>query len=148
MTPEAIHQLVRDYLELVEADDAHPDACEAKLIRTLDRLAAAMHDAPGGRPSDVDAPRYSYDAARALASARFPDFGYYCAPSGPEEDVAYGDAIDDLADIYLDLRCVDWMWSNQGAEAALWELHESYRSHWGRHHLRGLQSYLCRRRSG
>ncbi len=95
--------------------------------------------------SDVDAPRVEYEQARALVSARFPDFGHYHVARLLDEQGSdgpiVGDAIDDLADIYIDLKDAAWMWDEVDPADGAFELQSSFHTHW-QWHLRDVQSYL------
>lgn len=146
MKPQAIRELIQDFLDLLEhTSTASPTDCERALATNLDHLASAVQEAPPGSvTSDDDAPDTSAEEARALVRARFPEFGQYHAAK-LIDDVDRGpvvaDAVDDLADIYTELKDVAWSWDHLSEQDGLWALHEGYTSHWG-WHLRGLQAYL------
>ena len=76
--------------------------------------------------------------------ARFPDYGYYASVDPRlvlEEKPSVGDAIDDLADIVLDLREVSWRYDTFGADDAHWHFRFLFQIHWGAH-VRDLSRYL------
>jgi hypothetical protein len=133
----------RSFLALIE-EDRVPSSRE--LLRALDRLAMAYHEAPEGEPADDDArpPRREYQERYASLAKRFSDYGYY-AVSDPTEPVneegMVGDAIDDLADISADLEQVIWRFENLGPDDAHWHFRFLFEIHWGMH-LRELSLYL------
>jgi hypothetical protein len=133
----------RSFLKLLH-DGATPSSRE--LLRALDELAMAYHQAPEGDPADDDAtpPRTDYQERHASLGKRFPDYGYY-AVSDPTEPVEkkglVGDAIDDLADISADLEQVIWRFENLGPDDAHWHFRFLFEIHWGMH-LRELSLYL------
>lgn len=144
-------QTMQAYIDLIEGGSGTPDELEARLVRVLDRLAAAIHTTPPGEViSDIDAPRIDYKEARALVIHRFPNFGYYHPARLLEHEggtgTLVGDAIDDLADIYTDLKAAAWTWDEVSAEDGRWELHFGFEGHWG-WHLRDVQSYFQVRRN-
>lgn len=109
------------------------------LLAALDRLVAAYHDTPDATPSDTDleAPRQDGASLYKEVAERFPEYGPYTLHEGAAR---MGDAVDDLADLTLDMREVVWLAENLGVEDA----HCSFRlcfSHWGRH-ARKLSLYL------
>jgi hypothetical protein len=136
-------ELCRRFLRLVNEGDPPSDL---ELIRALDELALAYHDTPEGNPSGSrrKPTRSDYQQRWQSLGDRFPDLGYY-AISDPKETVAeeglVGDAIDDLADISIDLGEVIWRFENLGADDAHWHFRMLYEIHWGRH-LRELAFYL------
>ena len=57
-----------------------------------------------------------------------------------------GDAVDDIADIAMDLDDVLCRWT-ESPDDALWHFVHGFNAHWGEH-LRALQLYLYVRREG
>lgn len=115
------------------------------LQEALDRLLAAYHLTPDAGPSDseLEAPRQDGPSLYKEVAARFPDYGLYpvADPVASLEDAAMmGDAIDDLADITLDIREVVWLADHLGVNDAHWSFRLLY-FHWGRH-ARELSLYL------
>ncbi|HEX8415556.1 MAG TPA: DUF5063 domain-containing protein [Sphingomicrobium sp.] len=116
------------------------------LLRALDELAIAYHQAPEGDPAGSDAkpPRTDYQERYASLGKRFPDYGYYAVSDPTEtldENGMVGDAIDDLADIRADLEEVVWRFENVGPDDAHWYFRFLFEVHWGMH-LRELALYL------
>lgn len=107
-------------------------------------MAQAYHTTPNFSSDDYDPPDRSYEEAREIAARAFPSFGFY-ADVTPEPisapDVIVGDAIDDLADIAVELQEVEWRWTNTSPEDAAWAFRFGYQSHWGKH-LHNLRRYL------
>jgi len=144
------------FLDLVENGAGDAAEAETELAVSLDELAACVSRLP--RLKDMpecssvtwgEAGYHAYRALRLTASERFPSLGLYGMPDvwkpGRDEEPTVGDAIDDIADIALDLLRVRRGWDEVGETAALWELRFSFESHWEAH-LRGLQLYLFQRR--
>ncbi len=132
----------RQFLSVVW--DGHAPA-DAALAAALDRLVVAYHDAPDAdvSDSDLEAPRQDDASLYKELAVRFPDYGLYpvANPTAPPEDSALmGDAIDDLADLTLDIREVIWLADNVGFDDAHWSFRLHF-FHWGRH-ARELSLYL------
>jgi len=142
-----------------------PVPTDAALTAALDGLIAAYHVTLDARrstldarrstldahPSDseLDAPRDSGPALFQRVGARFADYGLYpkADPTdGPEGELGWGDAIDDLGDITLDMREVIWLADNNGADDAHWSFRLHF-FHWGTH-ARDLLRYLHGRQFG
>jgi len=140
-------EAIRDYLALLEAPrEAEDDRLQA-LAEVLDRLAFAYHRTPETSVEDAaDPPEAApYRQRREAAVRAFPNFGFYTGMKAldrhppPEESV--GDAIDDLAELAIELQQIRWRWENNGPEDAAWHFRFGYRSHWGRH-LHDLRRYV------
>ena len=89
---------------------------------------------------------------RELISPRFPELGYYNVPSSVTQHIAesgvdVGDAIDDVADIAIELYEVLCRFDHTSTDDALWYFSNSYSNHWEQH-LRELQLYLQRITAG
>ncbi len=74
-------EAVREVLSLFE-QPAGVDL-EPRLVRSLDRLVAAIHDVRFEFDGEEypDAPEFAYPEARALVGSRFPEFGPYAVPA-------------------------------------------------------------------
>lgn len=125
------------------------DELELRLVQSLDRLAAAVHDVryEFDGAEYPDAPSFGYGAARALALSRFPDFGPYSVPASMlpgTTELILGDAVDDLADLIIELRAVEWRFVHTSEADALWHLENGFRMHWVAH-VRWLQVFLLER---
>jgi hypothetical protein len=135
-------QAARKFLSVVWNGPAPTDAA---LAAALDRLVAVYHDTPDADSSDteLDPPEQDGTALYKEVAARFPDYGLYpiSDPTASVEDAAMmGDAIDDLADLTLDMREVVWLAENVGVDDAHWSFRLHF-FHWGRH-ARELGLYL------
>ena len=93
-----------------------------------------------------DVTRITDDQVRPIISQSFPDLGFYWCilnPNGMNEEPKYGtgDAIDDILDIYKDLKegYEHYKNSNYGEAVYVWTY--SYEIHWGEH-LVELQNML------
>ena len=118
---------------------------DGALLAALDRLVAAYHETPEAHPSDkdVEAPRQDGTSLAKEVAARFPDYGFYpvADPTKPLEGAAMmGDAIDDLADLTLEMREVVWHAEHAGVDDAHWHFRLLFFD-WGSH-ARELSLYL------
>jgi hypothetical protein len=135
-------EAARYFLRLVWEGDAPSDEA---LLASLDRLVATYHETPDVYPSDedADAPKQDGASLQEQLAERFPAYGFYPIAdpaAAPGSAGMVGDAIDDLADLTLDMREVVWLADHVGVDDAHW----SYRLHffhWGRH-ARELSLYL------
>jgi hypothetical protein len=140
---------LRKFTELIESKEnvLSQDALEDKLTSILDEIAHLRHLV-----------RYEFDETdysefegigeqfRAEIEKKFKDVGYYnslehVSTNLLQTAVLAGDAIDDILDIYKDLKEVLWRWENTSRNDAVWFFQDSFQGHWGRH-LRDLQLYL------
>ncbi len=120
MEKSATVEAARQFLSVVW--DGEPPTDEA-LLFALDRLVGAFHHTPDVGPSDteLEAPRAAGPALYKEVAGRFPDYGLYPVsdPTASIEDAAMmGDAIDDLADLTLDMREVAWLADHIGLHDA------------------------------
>lgn len=135
-------EAARHFLSVVWDRDGSSDEA---LLAALDRLLAVYHDTPNAGPSEtkVEAPRSDGPALYQEVAGRFPDYGLYPVSdptASPEDAAMMGDAIDDIADLTLDMREVVWLADHVGADDAHWSFRLHY-FHWGRH-ARELSLYL------
>lgn len=140
---------VRDCLRLIE-DGAPPS--DAELSRALDALAMAYHDCPPGALSedDPERPDRDYQALYQSLGARFPDYGFYSVVDPftvPAEESGLMDAVDDLADIVLELREILWRRDRFGDDDAHCHFRLNFEIHIGGH-VRSLSGYLHARQFG
>jgi len=143
----------RDYLRYVLSDESGADPGDVqmmRLTRLLDKLAAATEftsDEPADTTDEDDSTEAQSFYRRI--GANFPGLGWYSTvldinPEPSEDKIAVADAIDDLADIAMDLTAVVRVSESSGLDAARQEFNFRFRTHWG-FHLRELQLYLyCR----
>jgi Domain of unknown function (DUF5063) len=143
-----IRRTIGDYIDLVESDSFTPEERLARLPGALDSLAVVIRDITYdfGERDYPDDPDENYQAIYQVVGRRFPTLGYYNIPVSITQDIGeskmgVGDGIDDIVDILLDLKGVLWRFKNTSLDDALWDLKQSFESHWG-WHLRGLQLYL------
>ena len=146
-----IRALVDDFVQYIlreEGDDLDV------LVAWLDRLAASMESVifHFDETEYPDAPERQYKKLSELISRRFPSLSYYNVTTAEfgdtkKAEILVADAVDDLADITLELIDVQWYFENTSESNALWHYENGYRFHWARH-LRDLQSYLLHARWG
>jgi hypothetical protein len=143
-----IRRTIEDFIRIVEASGMDPNERLEALPGSLDALACAVHRASFtfDERDFPDAPRVTLNASRALVTSHFPALGYYNLADPTTQEIGsaaivVGDGIDDIADIYADLKDVLWYWDNTSVDDALWHFTHSFGSHWGLH-LRSLQYYL------
>ena len=136
---------IADFLLLFE--DATPAEARTpqRLAELLDKLLVAYHESADAAPvTDSLPPAGDFKSDRCLVRTCFPNLDLYAwtAPENAQTSNAMmGDAVDDLADIYADLRGVAWLLENASPADAVWQFRFGYQSHWGRH-LLNLRSYL------
>ncbi len=114
----------------------------------LDRLAVVVDSvkrAPLREVETPEPPRIGYDSVRKRFAAAFPDLGLYDAVTELSKavgspEVTAGDALDDLADIAVDLQEVLDR-AKVSIDDAVLEFRFGFEAHWGTH-LRWLQLYL------
>ncbi len=148
MTLPAPFDMARRFRDLVLTAEPPP---LSELSKGLDALVLAVQEADDLVPTTegADPPPHDYAALYAAIRARFPDLGFYSVSDPlvlPAEPMT-GDAIDDLADIVIDLADALWRYDHNGLADALWDLTFSYRTHWGAH-ARDLAAYLHARQYG
>lgn len=136
------------YINLIEGGSVVPESNLQVLEVALDSLALSYRFATLEINKDdfSEAPSADYQYLRRLAAERFPQLGFYNMPnlitsSIAEAEVLVCDALDDVADIAVELYEVAWRWDNTSSSDALWHFRFGYESHWG-DHLRYLQLYI------
>jgi hypothetical protein len=137
-SPEEIKNASGEFIAVIEDGAISAEERMQRLRRSLDRLGLLQHDVnyTFDERDYPDAPPKYYNAIRQLVSSRFPDLGYYNVPSSVTQDIAQtgidvGDAIDDIADIAIELHEVLWRFHHTSIDDALWYFEFSYVSHWG-----------------
>lgn len=153
MTRDEVKKTIVRFIEFIEDTKESGRECEDQLALYLDQLAMSIHfnKVAHDKLYEADPPRKDYKEDNVLVVKKFPDFGYYnvvlnVIEKVGEPEYATGDAIDDIADIYGDLKEVIWRWENNSPEDALYHHQFLFRIHWGLH-LRNLQLYLIERES-
>ncbi len=148
MTRDDIHKVIEEFLALVETGQENVEQNEKALAALLDKIALASRytDHKPDEEKYVGAPKEEAQSLRRLICSRFPNFGYYNLPENftteiSESGIVVGDAIDDILDITLELKGVEWCWQNISVDNALWCFRNGFDTHWGLH-LRELQLYL------
>lgn len=146
-----IKETIFRFVRLVEEGCGSPEENEKELIFLLDALAYAIHHVEYTfDETEYPGPgKKTYDADRILVQQRFADYGYYnmveeVVTKICETGIMVGDAIDDIADIYGELKETLWRWDNNSEADGLWYFHDFYIFHW-QYHLRNLQLYLLAR---
>jgi hypothetical protein len=144
----AIRHSIEHFIRVVEAPDVSPEARLEALRVSLDGLAYFVRRAhfKFDDREFPDAPRADFKVTRTLVETHFPTLGYYNLADPTTREIAaasilVGDGIDDIADIYADVKEALWCWDNTSEDDALWNLANSFGAHWGLH-LRSLQYYL------
>jgi hypothetical protein len=143
-----IKRLVDQFIAFVDSGAAESGDPHRELLGLLDSLALAEASLPlrWDNRDYPDPPREDARALRKRVEEAFPDYGYYNQVGDLRERIAdtelmVGDAIDDIVDIYGDLREVQWRWENNSPDDGLWSFKHDYGFHWG-WHLRDLQRYV------
>lgn len=147
--PTAIDPLETAYLLAAEISGADRTPADIKrLVRCLDALAYAVHFVdPENGAGELEPPRLDYAQTYEAIRQRFPFLGKYwlalhpVLQEGTEGELAVGDAIDDLADILIEIKDVRWLHEQTGRKEALAALRERYDMHlWM--HIHSLRQYL------
>lgn len=121
------------------------------LIRAIDALAYSIHfigpDVPYIEQTGSEPPRLDYRKVYAAIKRRYPTLGFYwlalhpVMQDGIKGEIVVGDAIDDLADILLELSEVQWFAKQTDRINALAAMRFRYESHlWM--HVHSLRQYL------
>ncbi|MGJ8641645.1 MAG: DUF5063 domain-containing protein [Opitutaceae bacterium] len=135
-------------IQFVDSGAKSSEDRDGDLVKLLDALSYAYHFLDFTF-DDTDYPEYEREdqvEVRKRIGLMFPEYGYYNVPENLRDEIAessviVGDAIDDIHDIYQELKEVQWCWEHTSVEDALWHFENNYRMHW-EEHVRNLQVYL------
>ncbi len=148
---DGIRLIIDRYLSLVRGEN--PEASESTLQLLLDRLALATHEllAESNSHPSAGLDCGCYQEWHLRAKTAFPGLGCYNSvrPVSARVGAAtlvVADAINDIADIAVDLEEVARCWDHDPTDG-LWHLENTFRYHWGER-LRSLQLYLKMRDFG
>jgi len=148
-----IRKTIENYVNLIEQGIGSEEENEKELIKLLDELAYYMHyvEYEYDETDYPDEDDKRKEGSRGAAEKRFPQFGHYnqadeVLSNINETKILVGNAHDDVADIYGDLKEVLWRWENNSEADALWCFQDSFGFHW-EYHLRHLQNYLYERKT-
>ncbi|MBI2519295.1 MAG: DUF5063 domain-containing protein [Bdellovibrio sp.] len=143
-----ITQIINEFIEFIEQEWRDKINRNKKLLMLLDSLALAQADIKYkfDEMDYPDPPKNHFSEVMKLVRQKFNDFGNYNWPAEIEEnlsktDIIVGDAIDDILDIYREMKEIQWRLKNTSANDALWCFENHYNIHWGTH-LRNLQRYV------
>ena len=143
-----IAEVIENFLGYVFEAEPILDGELTELITHLDKLALSVANSNYVFDSTdyPDAPDCNYKETYEKISKRFPMLEHYngvvdVSTNISSTEFSLGDAIDDIADIVGDLEEVLWCFKNTSVNDALWNFHNSFKTHWGRH-LRDLQLHL------
>ncbi len=132
----AFETLARDFCSEVEDGPVDPRA----LLRRLVGLVAGALEMPVAEPTDheYEDPRDLAAATRAVSvnlTALLGESDLYWEVFDPRDlsDPVAGSLLDDLADIYRDLRRGLHILSTGSPDDAMWEWRFSFDTHWGNH---------------
>ncbi|MDB4224887.1 DUF5063 domain-containing protein [Granulosicoccus sp.] len=130
----------------LEDSECTPDHGELLIELDLLVVSANIGEFSYDEKDYPDAPEWDPAEIRERLCERFPKLGLYCTSYGElekfeEAQIVVGDAIDDLVDIVLDLKDVQWCLKNTSTYDAAWNYQFRYRTHWGLH-ARELQLHL------
>lgn len=93
---------------------------------------------------------HKYADIKKNVESNFPDFGFYNIAldlmiTDKEDNIAIGDAIDDLSDIILDLLEIKWRIENNNSDDGLWYFQFIFSGH-TQQHIIDLLNYLKQRK--
>ncbi|HXI86833.1 MAG TPA: DUF5063 domain-containing protein [Parvularculaceae bacterium] len=137
---------IRIYNALIEAENTGTLTSLKALNQSLSRLIEMGEALPDAySETDIEPPDIDSNALRKNLGKRFPTFGWYNPDDLEDEeliasDATIGDAIDDLADIYVDLRRVLFSVDRGDPANGLWYAKIMF-FHWGEH-AQELKSYV------
>lgn len=168
----AFADLATEYCDLVETyDQGTPATLRLRMLDLIPRLYAAgltlpstdvlyAEDAPDSEldddeavgPKQPDPDRLAPGPRRALydgLSEFFGDVNHYREIFDPWEPAegdseVRGSLADDLADIYLDLKCGLLKWNREQTGPALWQWRFGLENHWGEHATGAIRALHCR----
>ena len=147
MNFKEIENAIDSFLEIID-NDLVP-ANQNEFVKSLDNLALSINYLNGvvfDETEYPDEPKLNYNEIRKIISKKFPNYGYYNIPSKTTKEIAdteivVGDALDDICDLYMDMKKIKWRFKNTSQMDALWDFQFGYTTHWGQH-LRNLQWYI------
>ncbi len=132
-----VKDAITDFLTCLEQPFSSNEERLLHTQRALDRLSLAYFESGrfGDGPGDCEPPGHDYASTRDEVALLYPDLGYYPVAKGDVDDseLVIGDAIDDLTDIYNEVRDVVWCLKNSTDEDAVRFYRFGYSHHWGRH---------------
>ena len=134
----------REYCEWCEA----PAGDTAKIFRLLSRLVASIvdvHADEGGRRDARAIPHEEWQ--QVLDGLQLMPFSYYKVPFDPHNLEAatdeLDDLLDDLADIWRDLKPALELFDAGHRKDAAWNWRFRFEAHWGRHATSALYALHC-----
>jgi len=143
-----IKTLIDEFIFFIENGAKLLDDKDENLLKLLDHLGLAQSFVTFtfDNTDYPEPPVLDQNKTRKMIENSFPEYGYYNVPEHLTEklektNVFLGDAIDDILDIYCELKHVKWSFENTSVDDGLWLFQFLYQSHWGQH-LRSLQLYL------
>ena len=148
METEKLNQIIEDFINFIESDLTKKLDRDKILLVHLDSLGfiQAHLDFIFDENDYEEPPLLIYDVKYNLIKNNFNNYGCYNLPEEIDENISetniiVGDAIDDIVDIYLELKEIQWRFIHTSQNDALWNLENNYKFHWGTH-LRNLQRYV------
>jgi hypothetical protein len=151
MKTAEILEIVNSFVQFIESDLTNVEEIDRKLLMHLDSLGLAQFfvNYEFDKSDYPDPPETNYDSIRQMVEKHFKSYGYYNTPDEIEKGLAettilVGDAIDDIVDIYSEIKEVQWRFNKTSENDALWHFENNYLYHWGTH-LRNLQGYAMYR---
>lgn len=149
--PHAIDQFAHSALSFCRWCETPPNDRGDKELRSremrrlLARLIADALNLPETNHGDSpDAVRASDDELKALVPrlAELPvdEYGVYFWPADLQSEPVVASLIDDLQDIYRDLKDGLWLYEQGHVDAAAWQWLLLFDSHWGHHASNALHA--------
>jgi hypothetical protein len=150
MNIEEIKNIIEEFNAIIDSDVFPVPENEFMII--IDKLALCSNHLNFIEYNESDEnlysvePKLNYNDVYKIVGKKFPNYGYYNIPKDiidkiSDTEVVVADSIDDICDIYLELKKICWRFENTSQLDALWNLQFGYTAHWGRH-LRDLQWYV------
>jgi len=143
---QTINQIVKFGLEqnIAISKDERNLLLEKSLIRIYSLYFEIQYEYDNTDFEEYDGIKY-VDIRKNIES-NFPDFGYYTIALdlmdiNNKDNMAIGDAIDDLSDIILDLLQIKWRMENNSQHDGLWYFELIFSGH-TQQHIIDLLNYL------
>ncbi|HYF02776.1 MAG TPA: DUF5063 domain-containing protein [Patescibacteria group bacterium] len=142
MAIEEIKAAITEFIDVIEKPKETIAEREKALAIALDKLILFKNFAPDvfDNKEYPDSPNIEHELLLKRVKELFPEFGFYNAANSVTDEIAetelvVGDALDDICDIYKDLKEVQWRFENTSENDALWHFGSMIGQHWLQHAL-------------
>jgi len=147
MNTKDIIKAINEFVYFIENGTTICNNLNNELLKHLDALglAYAYTNYIEDNKDYPEPPDQNYEELYKNVGNKFKDYGHYNLAKDIEDNLAnpelmVADAIDDIVDIYIEMKEIQWRFINTSKDDAL-ELFSQMYGHWG-FHLRELQWYV------